>query len=199
MQAAKGQQKPLLATPAESAVYGIPFAPAPGPPGVGGPVLQYMPPVEGIPPFAMPMDPSIMMSLEGMGHYQGGLFIPHIPPEEQMQRMMMAPQGDSPQHVRPSVQQPKQRSRAIPIVPPKATSEVCIIYTGNPYCLHVLVVCVCVCACVGGWVGGCMCACVRVCTCMDNANACACMLCVCISYPTTCLPQLSLTLRVMYL
>lgn len=160
MQAAKGQQKPLLATPLESAAYGIPFVPGPGPPGVGGPVLQYIQPVEGMPPFAMAMDPAMMMgSLEGMGHFQGGLFIPHMAPEEQMQMMMMSPQGDSPQQVRPSVQQPKQRSRAIPIVPPQATSEVCI--NTQEYTIYQCLQCACcVCVCV---CGRCKCLCGYAC------------------------------------
>lgn len=125
-QSAKGWQKPLLATPAEGAPYsGVTFVPGPMPPGVGGPLLSYIHPVEGMPPLAL-MDPTMMMgNLEELGHFHGGLFIPHVPPEGQ--RMMMPMQGDSPQHVQPLMYQPKQRSHAIPIVAPQANQKVCTV------------------------------------------------------------------------
>ena len=125
-QTAKGWQKPLLATPAEGTPYsGMTFVPGPMPPGVGGPLLSYIHPVEGMPPLAL-MDPTMMVgNLEELGHFHGGLFIPHLPPEGQ--RMMMPMQGDSPQHVQPLMYQPKQRSRAIPIVAPQASQKVCTV------------------------------------------------------------------------
>ena len=165
IQTAKGQQKALLATPAETAPYGVPFIPGPGPPGVGGPVLQYMQPVEGMPPLAMAMDPAMMMgNWEELGHFHGGLFIPHVHPEGQ--RMMMPVPGDSPQHVQPTPHQPKQRSRAIPIVAPQTTQEVCTrICSVCLLCVTLarvatLAVCICMCVCVCACM--CMCACVHV-------------------------------------
>lgn len=124
IQVAKGHQNALLATPAEGAPYGMTFIPGPGPPGAVAPVLQYLQPVEGMPPLAVALDPSVMMgNLEELGHFHGGLFIPHLPPEGQ--RMMMPMPEDSPQHVASLPYQPKQRSRAIPIVAPQGTQEVC--------------------------------------------------------------------------
>ena len=145
IQVSKGKQKTLLATPAEGTPYGVTFIPGPGPPGTVAPVLSYMQPVEGMPALAMAVDPTMMMgNLDELGHFQGGLFIPHLPPEGQ--RMMMPVPGDSPQHVAASLPyHPKQRSRAIPIVAPQVTPKVCSMPHEHAICC----VCVCVCVCVG--------------------------------------------------
>ena len=114
--------QPMVGVTADSgAQFGLPY---PIPPGLATPGMYpflQMQPIPVSSSFPVAPDGSVLIA-DDVGHFQGGLFIPNIPPAEQ--RFIMPPQGP-PQGIPPAQPiasgqtQPKSRSHALPIIPPQ--------------------------------------------------------------------------------